>query len=262
LSHIGDEQEIRYQYLTLVHGHRTVNGSSGYTPALTDWLYSDDQSPLTDPARVGVGVEFVRALGVRYIVVHRGAFERPALEAALLRELEGDPRQVAAEHAFGRTVVFTLAAAPAAPREDDWRPIPAAAIHASASQSSDRLPLLFDHDRDTRWLSGAHQTGNEWIELAFAAPHRIAAVRMQTAERSFGDYPRELAIDVVEDGGTRTLFRGSVLPQFGRGFAANHTYPTIEIALPDNRARRVRLRQLGATPTLFWSIHELEVLER
>jgi hypothetical protein len=262
LSRIGDEQEIRYQYLTLVHGHRTVNGSSGYTPALTDWLYSDDRSPLADTTRIGVAIEFIRALGVRYIVLHRDAFQQPALEAALLRELEGNPRQVAAESAFGRTVVFTLAAAAPPPREDGWRPIPAAAIHASASQSSERLPLLFDGDRDTRWLSAAHQSGDEWIDLELGAPRRIAAVRMQTAERSFGDYPRELAIDVVEAAGTRTIFRGSVLPQFGRGFAANHSYPTIEIALPDNLARRVRLRQLGVTPTLFWSIHELEVLER
>ena len=262
LSHLSDERELRYQYLTLVHGHRTVNGSSGYAPALTQWLYSEDQSPLADIGHLDMALEFIRALGVRYVVFHRGAFETSAMETALLHELDGDRTQVAATHEFGQTIVFTLAAAAASPHEPDWRPVPASAIHASASHSSDRLPLLFDGDRDTRWLSAVRQTGSEWIELELDAPRRVAAVRMQTAERSFGDYPRELAIDVVEDAGTRTLFRGSVLPPFGRGFAANHTYPTIEIALPDNRARRVRLRQLGTTDTLFWSIHELEILER
>ena len=158
--------------------------------------------------------------------------------------------------------MFTLADAAAVPDDTGWRRVPPSAIQARASHSQDRLPLLFDGDRDTRWLSAARQTGAEWIELELDAPRRIAAVRMQTAERSFGDYPRELAIDVVEDAGTRTLFRGSVLPAFGRGFTTNHAYPAIEIALPDNHARRVRLRQLGTTGTLFWSIHELELMER
>ena len=184
------------------------------------------------------------------------------METAFLRELDGDLRQVVGRHEFGQTIVFTLADAAAVPDDTGWRRVPPSAIQARASHSQDRLPLLFDGDRDTRWLSAARRTGAEWIELELEAPRRIAAVRMQTAERSFGDYPRELAIDVVEDAGTRTLFRGSVLPAFGRGFTTNHAYPAIEIALPDNHARRVRLRQLGTTGTLFWSIHELELMER
>ena len=262
LSHVGDEREIRYQYLTLVHGHRTVNGSSGYTPALTQWLYSEDQSPLADINHLDVAVEWIRGLGVRYVVLHRGAFVKPLMEAAMLRELDGDRSQVVATHDFGQTVVFTLADPADPPHDPGWRTVPASAIHASASQSSDRLPLLFDGNRDTRWLTGARQTGREWIELAFDAPRRVAAVRMQTAERSFGDYPRELAIDVLEEGGSRTVFRGSVLVAFGRGLAASEKYPTIEIPLPDNRATGLRLRQLGLTDSLYWSIHELEILER
>jgi hypothetical protein len=262
LSHVGDEREIRYQYLTLVHGHRTVNGSSGYTPALTQWLYSEDQSPLLDINHPDVAVEFSRALGVRYVVVHRGAFEQPAMEAALLRELDGDRPQVIDTHAFGQTVVYTLADAPPPVHESVTRRVPASAIRARASNASSRLPLLFDGNRDTRWLTGGRQTGREWIELLFDTPRRVAAVRMQTAERSFGDYPRELAIDVLDGTDSRTVFQGPVLAEFGRGVAVNLKYPTIEIPLPDNRATGLRLRQLGATSVLYWSIHELEILER
>jgi hypothetical protein len=121
---------------------------------------------------------------------------------------------------------------------------------------------MFDRNRDTRWLSAGRQTGREWIEIEFDAPRDVARLRMQTAERSFGDYPRELAIEALEPAGTRTLFRGSVLPHFGRGFIVDHAYPVIDIALPGNHARAIRLRQLGVTDELFWSIHELELLER
>jgi hypothetical protein len=85
---------------------------------------------------------------------------------------------------------------------------------------------------------------------------------MQLAQRSFGDYPRELSIDAVEDSGPRTIFRGPVLTQFVQGLIANGDYPFIDVALPANRARALRLRQLGQTNRFFWSIHELQLWER
>ena len=68
--------------------------------------------------------------------------------------------------------------------------------------------------------------------------------------------------EAVEPDGTQTLFRGSVLPQFGRGFVVDHAYPNIDVLLPVNHARMIRLRQLGRTDELFWSIHELQLWER
>jgi hypothetical protein len=224
-------------------------------------LESESHSPLADSGHLGDAVGLVRGIGVRYVVVHRDAFTNPAMAATLIRTLESDPRRVAAEHRFGDTIVFTLTADGEA-AADASRLVPRPAVQARASHSPERLPLLFDGDRDTRWLSAEPQSGREWIELELDAPRNVSEVRMQTAERSFADYPRELAIDAVESGGTRTLFRGSVLPQFGRGLLASLSYPYIDIHLPDNQARIIRLRQLGATDQLFWSIHELELRER
>jgi hypothetical protein len=139
--------------------------------------------------------------------------------------------------------------------------IPLASIRAQASHSANRLRLLFDGDRDSRWLTGAPQSGHEWVRLDLDRSRDVRVIRMQLGTRSFGDYPRDLAIEAVEDSGTRTLFRGSVLPQLARGVIAGGEYPFIEIVLPSNHARALRLRQLGTTPTLFWSIHELQLLE-
>ena len=135
-------------------------------------------------------------------------------------------------------------------------------MRTRSSHSPDRLPLLFDGNRDSRWLSAGRQTGREWFEIEFDTPRDVGHVRMQTAERSFGDYPRVLTIEAVEPAGTRTLFSGSVLPHFARGFLLDHAYPVVDVALPPNRARVIRLRQGGVTDELFWSIHELELLER
>jgi len=256
------ERELRYQYLTLVHGQRTLNGSTSYDTTIHRFLGLADQSPLADVDRMDVAVGFLRGMGVRYVIVHARDFDEPAAAAAVLTGLQSDHHGVAARHNFGNTTVFVLAPEPPASPTDGLRAVPAADIHARASHEPGRLPFLFDRDRDSRWLTGERQTGREWIELALARPRNVALVRMQTAERSFGDYPRELAIDAVEDGGVRTIFRGSVLPAFGRALAIDYRYPTIDLALPDNHARAIRLRQLGAAEQLFWSIHELELWER
>ena len=136
------------------------------------------------------------------------------------------------------------------------------AIHAEASHSPDRLPFLFDGDGDSRWLSGPPQSGDEWISLRFDRARDVAAIRLQIAERSYGDYPRELAIDSIADEGSTALFRGSVLPALAHGLLADGKYPGITLWLAPNRSRELRLRQLGKAGRFFWSIHELEVWER
>jgi len=255
------DRELRYQYLTLFHGHRTVNGSSSYDPTLHRFLGISDQSSIADVNHMDVAAAFLRGMGVRYIVVHVRDFDEPAAALAVVTGLGADDRDVTARKEFGNTVVFVLAPDTTSHTEG-LQPVSAASIHTKASDEQGRLPFLFDGDRDSRWLTGARQSGTEWVELALDRPRDVALVRMQTAERSFGDYPRELAIDVVEDGGTRTLFRGSVMPAFGRGLGIDYKYPPIDIALPANHAHAVRLRQLGATEKMFWSIHELGLWER
>ena len=262
LSVDRQEREIRYQYVTLVHGHRTVNGSSGYDPPIHRFVGAGELSALTDVDRIRDAIGFFRGLGVRYIAVHSREFEDPSTAAALLADLRANRHDVAARQEFGSTAVFTLAPADPSPPADGFRAVPAAAIQARASHQPARVPLLFDRDRDTRWLTGERQTGGEWIELTLDRPRPIALVRMQTAERSFDDYPRELAIDAVEGDRTETLFRGSIIPAFGRGLAVNRSYPNIDIVLPANHAQTIRLRQLGTTDLFFWSIHEIELWER
>ena len=255
------EREFVYQYMTLIHGHRVVNGHSGYVTPLAVWL-GGGISPFREAGRQSDAVALLRGIGVRYLVVHRAAYEDRSLADAMTAVIEREPDQVAAHRAFGETVVAMLTPLdlPAAPAETQV--IPFASIRAQASHSADRLPLLSDGDPDSRWLSGAHQSGDEWVQLELDRSRDVRVVRMQLGARSFGDYPRDLAIDAVEDSGTRTLFRGSVLPLLARGVIADGEHPFIEIVLPPNHARALRLRQLGTTRRFFWSIHELLLLER
>ena len=69
----------------------------------------------------------------------------------------------------------------------------------------------------TRWLTGRQQNGDEWISLQFDRPRDVSRIELQTASRSFGDYPRELTVESAADDGVRSvLYQGSMLVPFGR----------------------------------------------
>jgi hypothetical protein len=136
-------------------------------------------------------------------------------------------------------------------------------FHADASDAADRLALAFDGDADTRWLTGRQQNGDEWIALQFDRPRDVSRIELQTALRSFGDYPRELVIESAGGDGARSvLYRGSMLVPFGRALAQGGPHPVLAISLPSNRTRTLTIRQTGRTRRWFWSVHELSVWER
>jgi hypothetical protein len=257
-----DGRNFRYQYLTLLHGHRIVNGHSGYYPPLLTFL-GGGHSPLSEPDRFGDVLDMLRGIGVNHVVIHVAEFDNRATADAMLRTVDARPDLVVAQRRFDHVVVVSLAPVPPPPpREATLRQVAGSAISARASHGGDRLPFLFDGDPDSRWLTGGRQAGGEWLQVQFDAPRNIALVRMQLAQRSFGDYPRELSIDAIEDAGTRTIFRGPVLAPLVQGLIARGDYPFIDVALPANAARALRLQQLGQTNRFFWSIHELQLWER
>ena len=106
----------------------------------------------------------------------------------------------------------------------------------TSSHASDRLPRAFDGNIETRWVSGERQSGDEWVNIAFDHPRDVARVQLLTGERSLGDYPRELVVEVVEAAGgpPRTLYRGTIVRQLARGLIADPRRGPIDIPLPPN----------------------------
>jgi hypothetical protein len=246
--------------MTLVHGHRVVNGHSGYVTPLALWLRGG-HSPLRESGRQRDAVEMLRSIGVRYLVIHRSRYADSSLLDELLRVVEHDP-SVIAHRSFEDATVAVLTPFVAERTVSPGAPIASTSITARASDSQDRLPFLFDGDADSRWLTGKPQFGDEWLELELDRVRDVQEVRLQLGTRSFGDYPRELVVEADEGGTTRTLFQGSILAQLAHGIMPDGQYPWIEIALPPNATKTLRLRQVGRAHTFFWSIHELRLFER
>ena len=108
----------------------------------------------------------MRAIGVRYVLVHPDDFENRAQGDALIVAVEAERRQVIATRRFARTIVAALMPYEMEPGiEPSARAIPSSVMRARASHEPDRVDLMFDGNRDTRWLTGERQSAHEWIEL-------------------------------------------------------------------------------------------------
>lgn len=78
-SGAGTANDFWYQYYTLLHRHRIVNGSSGFAP-----LTYDEIKRRLENFPTAEGIELLRALDVRYVIMHTDALEnRDALTAQL-----------------------------------------------------------------------------------------------------------------------------------------------------------------------------------
>jgi hypothetical protein len=258
---------LTYQYATLSHGHPIVNGYSGYGTPLQEFL-GGAASPLNDLDRIGDALDLLRAVGVRYVLVHPRDYADAAVGADTAAAIRAQSSVAVEAFRSDEVVAFRLreadegviansAAAPSGTR------LGPADFRADASDAVDRLPLAFDQDVDTRWLTGRPQRGDEWIALRFDRPRDIQRIELQTQSRSFGDYPRGLAIEsTADDGTTSVLSQGSMLVPFGLALAKGGPLPSIVITLPANHTKTLTIKQIGRNRRWFWSVHELGVWER
>jgi len=254
---------VRYQFRTLVHGNRIVNGYSGYGTALEEFLGGP---PFTEIDGVGEALAAVRQLGVRYVVVHGQLYADRATARRVLDGLAAEAAHVATTTTFGPVTVLELrSAAPAVLPKPAGAEIPASAFRLSASHNPGALPAAVDGNPATRWLTGIPQDGSEWLRLDFDRPRRPAFVRIVMDRRSFGDYPRRLEIEGSSDGQTfRTLWAGPVVVPFAASLVELPVTPRIDLALPPGvgEVRTLRLRQTGRTPRRwYWSVHEIRLWE-
>jgi hypothetical protein len=255
-----------YQLEAVRHRHPIVNGHSGWKSLLQEWL-GGAASPLADSQQVPDAFRGLRAIGVRYVLLHDATFASAADATRMTNAIRALRDQIAEEHRFGDTWAWRLR------DTDDVRLKPDTALdvrsvrlqpdlrlqpdHADTSQQHSRAEFLIDGDRDTRWLTGEPQNGSEWIELTLREPADIAAVDLTTAARTLYDYPRHVMVE--SDG--HTVFDGSIVSSLVQALAVDEQFPTVTIELPPNRTTRLRVRQTAQSDR-WWSVHEVTLYRR
>ena len=259
---------LGYQYRTLEHGHPLVNGFSGYTTALFDFL---PVAPLWNRAVTGQMLEGLRAIGVRYVIVHEALYQDRDLARATLRALRAERAGMAGFYGVGPTHVFDLGEVewpyrlpPDEPQLVGAVPVPPTALRLSASHQPGQLGLAVDGDVDTAWTTGEPQRGSESLTLRFDRSREVTGVRIRLAGGTWGDYPRRLRIEGSAGGEAFDLHlhEDVVLPALIASFPRGDRNPAVDIVFPPARVTALRLRQLGSSEPWRWSINELTVWER
>jgi F5/8 type C domain len=138
------------------------------------------------------------------------------------------------------------------------QPLQISAITASLYQ--DLVGRMIDGDRISRWHTGGPQDPTNEVLVDLGASRKVTGVEMQIGGY-VADFPRELTIDLSEDGATwRTGWSGS--PGFV-ALLATLEQPLVgplRFPLDGTTARFIRMRQTGETRIYYWSIAELRVL--
>ena len=249
-----------YQLRAVQHGHPIVNGYAGWKSQLQE-LLGGPASPLRDDDRIADVVRGLRAIGVRYVLVHDETFARPADLDRIVTGIRRASDQIAEERHWPGVTAWRLAEPAREASIGIGRAIDPRELTLHASAQEERIALVADGDIETRWLTGEPQTGDEWIDVQLARAADVARVRLESARRSLIDYPRRLAIDAIDRSGTtRTLFDGSIVDRLIEGLAVDERRAPVTIDLPPNRTVRLRIRQTGQSDR-WWSLHELEVWE-
>lgn len=261
---VGDaSMATRHLYRTLEHGNRIVNGYSGYGSILQDFVGGP---PFTEVARIDAALAMARAVGIRWVKIHPPLYEHPSAGAAVADAIAASAEHVADVRRFDATVVVQLrppvTAVPAAVEEGAHEVSPPQfTVHATHNAAD--IVRALDGDPGTRWASAARQGSGEAITLEFAQPVDVAHVRLELGARSLGDYPRGLLVESSPDGEVwHTLFGEDILPRLGVSLVRQPRAPAIDVPLPINRTRWLRLRTMGETRSWFWSIHELRIWAR
>ena len=256
---------MRSVYATLQHGHPLVNGFSGFSTPLV--RYFEDSTKLRDYRQYNDVLNGLRAVGVRYVVIHGHRFRNAEEVSVLVAAIQNEVEHLENSWFFGTNWIFELKPSDESyelPQNTGSR-INKSAFHASASHDQRRLERAFDGDYRTRWTSDSAQAGNESIELRFDQPTDVSHVRLWLRRTDFNDYPRQLLIETTEDGEHwEELYQGRGFPRLLLNLVERLglDYAYVEVPLPTNQSQTLRLRQTRSDRVFYWSIHELHLWER
>ena len=256
---------MRSVYATLQHGHPLVNGFSGFSTPLV--RYFEDSTKLRDYRQYNDVLNGLRAVGVRYVVIPGHRFRNAEEVSILVTAIQNEVEHLENSWFFGTNWIFELKPSDESyelPQNTGSR-INRSAFHASASHDQRRLERAFDGDYRTRWTSDSAQAGNESIELRFDQPTDVSHVRLWLRRTDFNDYPRQLLIETTEDGEHwEELYQGRGFPRLLLSLVErlDNFYAHVEVPLPANQSKILRLRQTRSDRVFYWSIHELHLWER
>jgi len=239
-----------------LHWRPLVNGFSGLAPPVYQELQRRwGGQTLAD------NLADARALGVRFLLVHRQREGRPWAEGRTLAEALYHTPGVQLRQIFPATWVFELEREPrAAFHADSPRRLRAGpALALSASVNGAEANLAADGNLRTRWATGRPQQEGDTLTVDAGGLILVGGVRLHLGT-SRNDFPRGWRMAVSSDGSSWHETASGHFPELPITAYLTPADPRLDIPLPPTPARFLRLTCTAAHPVYYWSVHELEIL--
>ncbi|HEY3268884.1 MAG TPA: GH116 family glycosyl-hydrolase [Armatimonadota bacterium] len=112
-----------------------------------------------------------------------------------------------------------------------------------------------DGDLATRWTTGRYMLPNDALEIALPHAFALGKLTLDSSE-SKNDWPHGFRVDVGLNGKTRSASRAS---ESAAGTLQKNGVLTID--LRGHTANSIRITNLGASDSYYWSIHELRLTD-
>lgn len=256
----GASVTLRYQLAALEHGHRLVNGSSGFVTPLVALLQAPT-SPFTTMDTIDEAVELMRDIGTRYVVLHRhehGERWLPHADATIAA-LRADTAHVESVREFGSTVVFTLRPRPAQAPPMRRARLPNTEFTLAVSHDHGGAAHLVDADADTRWQ--VPQRNGAWIEVQLRRTRHLSGVKLDVAHHAVAEYPHYLRIvGRGVDGDDIVLYDGAGVLPTARAAVLEPSAPGLRVTWPSMPLSSLRIEQPVPAGDRRWTVHELHLL--
>jgi hypothetical protein len=238
---LGVLEDTAAMYRSMFHRAPLVNGYSGFVPP----HYALLQTALAE----GDDTAIDALLAVHDLVVVIDRAREPGLAARVARH----PGAKWTGSESGREFFAVhLNAAEDSPRSD-------VGVRTVTPVPSTILRSLTDGDLRTRWDSGTAQRGDESIAVELGADAPVTAVELAMGPYT-AEFPRHVAVDVSSDGSRWTTVWDDLTGRLAvLGAARDPRRVPLWFRFPPQRARFVRVRQLGSHPSSHWAIAELRV---
>jgi hypothetical protein len=130
-------------------------------------------------------------------------------------------------------------------------------VHASVGD--DRANFAIDGSPETRWDSGPQKTG-DYFEIDMGKPAACSCVSLKFGPSGL-DFPRGYLMEISLDGTQWTEVARedtTILPI--KSFAKPKDL-TLDIFMPTQETRYIRITNLGQDVKFYWSIYELKIYE-
>ena len=246
--------EIQYQYWSLYHDKKLVNGYSGFFPPIY-WPLAEGMKyfPNADV------IEMLKTLNVRYVVIHDKEIKKRNWPDVLGKMDDYNDTFALRYKDDGDYIYELLNKQPMDVFDYKLEKIAKNDWILETNHNKEDISKAIDNNFSTYWHSDSPQENGMYLELDLGKELLICAISMYFNGLSM-DYPRGIELEVSYDGGNwRKIPLEFIYANYLKHLLQYPKNNGMILRFEPVKVRYIRIRQTGSHDVFFWSVCELDV---